>query len=51
VVIAGPFPGNLQQDLVFVARLPNRRTLRRFSNFLKLPEAAAVFKAKGVTPG
>jgi molybdate transport system substrate-binding protein len=55
VDIAGPFPGDLQQDLVFVgaaaseAKSPEAATA--FLKFLKTPEAAAVFKAKGVTPG
>jgi molybdate transport system substrate-binding protein len=55
VELAGPFPGDLQQDLVIVGSIaadsksPN--AARAFLQFLKSPEAQAVFKAKGVTPG
>ena len=55
VELAGPFPGDLQQDLVIVASIsadsksPN--AAGAFLQFLKSPEAQAVFKAKGVTPG
>ncbi len=55
VEIAGPFPGDLQQDLVFVgaaaADSKSPDAAQAFLRFLKSPEAAAVFKAKGVTPG
>jgi molybdate transport system substrate-binding protein len=54
VELAGPFPGDLQQDLVFVGAVAadskNAAVMRAFLDYLKTPEAAAVFKAKGVTP-
>jgi molybdate transport system substrate-binding protein len=55
VELAGPFPGDLQQDLVFVgaAAASSKETAaaKAFLDYLKTPEAVAVFKAKGVTPG
>jgi molybdate transport system substrate-binding protein len=55
VELAGPFPGDLQQDLVFVgavaAESKNADAAKAFLDYLRTPEAAAVFKAKGVTPG
>jgi molybdate transport system substrate-binding protein len=55
VELAGPFPGDLQQDLVFVgsvaAESKSPDAARAFLQFLKSPESQAVFKAKGVTPG
>lgn len=55
VDLVGPFPGDLQQDLVFTAALSavTSRTdaARAFIAFVSSPEAAAVIKAKGMTPG
>ena len=55
VELAGPFPGDLQQDLVFVgavaAESKNADAAKAFLDYLRTPEAAAVFKAKGVTHG
>jgi molybdate transport system substrate-binding protein len=55
VALAGPFPGDLQQDLVFVGAVAADSKAAEAANaflaFLKTPEAAALFKAKGVTPG
>ena len=55
VELAGPFPGDLQQDLVFVSAVAadskSADAAKAFLTFLKSPEAVAVFKAKGVTPG
>src|SRR5689334_5802019 len=55
VELAGPFPGDLQQDLVFVGAVSadskNADAAKAFLDYLKTPEATAVFKAKGVTPG
>jgi len=55
VELAGPFPGDLQQNLVFVGAVSadskNTEAARAFLDFPKTPEAANVFKAKGVTPG
>lgn len=55
VELAGPFPGDLQQELVFVgavaAESKDPAAAKAFLDYLKTPEAVAVFKAKGVTPG
>ena len=55
VELAGPFPGDLQQELVFVGAVAadskEATAAKAFLNYLKSPEAVAVFKAKGVTPG
>jgi molybdate transport system substrate-binding protein len=55
VELAGPFPGDLQQDLVFVgavaADTKEADAARAFIAYLKTPEAAAVIKARGMTPG
>lgn len=55
VELAGPFPGDLQSDLVFVGAVAadgkNAAAAKALLDYLKTPEAAAVFKAKGVTPG
>jgi molybdate transport system substrate-binding protein len=55
VELAGPFPGDLQQDLVFVGAIsadsPKADAAKAFLAYLKTPEATAVFKSKGVTPG
>ena len=52
---AGPFPGDLQNELVFVgavaAASPNAAAAQAFLDFLRTPEAAAVFEAKGVAAG
>lgn len=51
----GPFPGDLQNELVFVGSLAadskSAQAAKAFLDYLKTPEAVAVFKAKGVTPG
>ena len=55
VELAGPFPGDLQQDLVFVGAVSsdskNADAARAFLDYLKTPDAVSVFKLKGVTPG
>jgi len=55
VELAGPFPGDLQQELVFVGAVAadskDAAAAKAFLDYLKTPEAAAAFKAKGVTPG
>jgi molybdate transport system substrate-binding protein len=55
VELAGPFPGDLQQELVFVgataAASKQADAANAFLAFLKTPEAQAVFRQKGVTPG
>ena len=55
VELAGPFPADLQQELVFVGAVATESneaaTARAFLDYLKTPEATGVFRAKGVTPG
>jgi molybdate transport system substrate-binding protein len=55
VELAGPFPGDLQQDLVFTgavaAESKEADAATAFIAFLRTPEAIAVIKAKGMTPG
>ena len=55
VELAGPFPAELQNDLVFVgavaAESKNAAAAKAFVDYLKTPEAAAVIRAKGLTPG
>ena len=55
VELAGPFPAELQNDLVFTAAVATdskeAEAAKAFINFLRTPEAAAVIKAKGLTPG
>jgi len=51
----GPFPGDLQNELVFVGAVAagskNAAAAQAFLDYLRTPEAAAVFRAKGVTAG
>jgi len=55
VELAGPFPGDLQQELVFVGAVAadskDAAAAKAFLDYLKTPEAVSVFKAKGVTAG
>jgi len=55
VELAGPFPAELQNDLVFVGAVAaegkNTEAARAFLDFLSTPEAAAVLMAQGMTPG
>ena len=55
VELAGPLPGDLQQDLVFVGAIStdskNADAARAFLDYLRTPDAVSVFKAKGVTRG
>ncbi len=55
VELVGPFPADLQQDLVFTAGVAadskDVEATRALLNFLKTPEAVAKIRAKGMTPG
>jgi molybdate transport system substrate-binding protein len=55
VELAGPFPAELQNELVFTAAVAadskEPTAAKAFIDYLKTPEAAAAMKAKGVTPG
>ncbi len=55
VELAGPFPADLQQELVFTAAVAadtkEAEAAKAFIAFLKTPAASAAIKAKGMTPG
>jgi molybdate transport system substrate-binding protein len=55
VELAGPFPGDLQQELVFTAAVAadskEAEAAKAFIAYLKTPAAVAVIKAKGMEPG
>src|ERR1700674_2327323 len=55
VEIAGPFPAELQQELVFPAAVAadtkEPAAAKAFIDFLTSPAAASAIKAKGMTPG
>jgi molybdate transport system substrate-binding protein len=55
VELAGSFPAELQQDLIFTAAIAadskNPEAASAFISFLKTPSSAAVIKAKGMNPG
>jgi molybdate transport system substrate-binding protein len=55
VEIAGPFPAELQNNLVFTSALAadtkEAEAARAFITYLKTPAALAVIKAKGMEPG
>jgi molybdate transport system substrate-binding protein len=55
VELAGPFPAELQQELVFTAAVAadskEADAAKAFIDFLKTPAASAVFKASGMSPG
>jgi molybdate transport system substrate-binding protein len=55
VEIAGPFPAELQQELVFTAAVAadtkEAEAAQAFIVYLKTPAAIAVIKAKGMEPG
>ena len=53
--VVGPFPADVQQDVVFTAA-PASETkegdaAKALIAYLKSPDAIAIFKAKGMTPG
>jgi molybdate transport system substrate-binding protein len=55
VELVGPFPGDLQQELVFTAAVAadtrEADAAKALIDYLKTPAATAVIKAKGMTPG
>lgn len=55
VELAGSFPGDLQQDLVFTsavsANTKEADAAKAFVDYLRTPAATATIKAKGMTPG
>jgi len=55
VELAGPFPAELQNDLVFTAAVAadtkEAEAAKAFIAFLQTPAATAVIKAKGMNPG
>jgi molybdate transport system substrate-binding protein len=55
VELAGPFPAELQQELVFTAAVAadtkQAEAAQAFINYLTTPAASAVIKAAGMTPG
>ena len=55
VELAGSFPSDLQQELVFTAAVAadtkEADAAKAFISFLKTPVATAVIKAKGMNPG
>jgi molybdate transport system substrate-binding protein len=55
VELAGPFPAELQQELVFTAAVAadtkQGDAAKAFIDFLKTPAAITVIKAKGMNPG
>src|SRR4030088_182885 len=55
VDLVGPFPGDLQQELVFASAGPadskEADAARTLIDYLKTPAATAIIKAAGMTPG
>jgi molybdate transport system substrate-binding protein len=55
VELVGPFPGDLQQELVFTAAVAadskEAEAAKALIDYLRTPAATAVIKAKGMTPG
>jgi molybdate transport system substrate-binding protein len=53
--VVGPFPADLQQDVVFTAALgagtKEAAAAKALVDYLKTPDAIAVIKSKGMTPG
>jgi len=55
VELAGPFPAELQQELLFTAAVAKdsreAAAAKALIDYLRTPEAIAVLRAKGLTPG
>jgi molybdate transport system substrate-binding protein len=55
VELVGPFPAELQQELVFTAAVAadskEADAAKKFIDYLRTPAAAAAIKAAGMTPG
>jgi len=55
VELVGPFPGELQQELVFTSAVAadtaEAAAAKTLINYLTTPEATAIIKAAGMTPG
>ncbi|MFZ4748803.1 MAG: molybdate ABC transporter substrate-binding protein, partial [Sphingomonas sp.] len=55
VELVGPFPGDLQNDLVFTSAVATDskqvQAAKAFIDFRRTPEAAAVIKANGMKAG
>jgi len=55
IELAGPFPADLQQELVFPAAVATDAkepgAAKALVDFLKTPPAIAAIKAAGMTPG
>ena len=53
--IVGPFPAELQQEVVFTAAVAvntkEAEAAKAFINYLKTPAAASLIEAKGMNPG
>jgi molybdate transport system substrate-binding protein len=53
--VVGPFPAELQQEIVFVAAVAaaskQSDAAQAFIRHLKTPRSTAAIKAKGMTPG
>ena len=53
--VVGPFPADLQQDVVFTAALgagtKEAGAAKALVDYLKTPDAISVIKSKGMTPG
>src|SRR4051794_26568678 len=55
VELVGPFPGDLQQELVFSSAIATKsaeaEAAKAFISFLRTPASVTTIKAKGMTPG